>query len=106
MKTLSLTVMERVIFPDVLPDNGRKVEMILCNDLIKKVEFSAEEVSEFNLKDSGGGRVTWDTNKERILEVELTPEQIDLLKRFSNRIDEEGRVTRYNVALLQKIDDL
>lgn len=106
MKTLSLTVMERVIFPDVLPDNGRKVEMILCNDLIKKVEFSAEEVSEFGLKDSGGGRVTWDTNKERILEVELTPEQIDLLKRSSHRIDEEGRVTRYNVALLQKIDDL
>lgn len=106
MKTIKLSVRDRVIFSEILPESGRKIEMILCNDLLKKIEFTPEEVSEFGLADTGGGRVTWDTTRERSIDIELTEEQVFLLKKASNEIDEQGKVTRYNVDLLDQIDKL
>lgn len=106
MKTLSLSIKERVIFPDILPESGRKIEMILCNDLLKKIEFTPAEVSEFKLNDAGSGRVTWDVTKEKDISIVLTDEQIDLLQRASKEADDKGKVTRYNLSLLQKIDEL
>lgn len=106
MKTLKLTVKERVIFEEILPQQGRKIEMILCNDLLKKVEFSPEEISLYKLTDQGGGRVVWDQNKEKNKEIEITEEQASLLKKAASEIDETGKATRFNVSLLAKIDDL
>lgn len=106
MKILKLSVKERLIFQEILPENGRKVEMILCNDLLNKIEFTADEVSRLKLRDVGNGVVNWDVSAETLLEVELTPEQVDLLQRGSAKMDENGKVTRYNVGLLQKIDEL
>lgn len=106
MKTLKLTVKERVIFEEILPQQGRKIEMILCNDLLKKIEFSPEEISRYKLTDQGGGRVVWDQDKEQDKEIEITEEQVSLLKKAASEIDETGKATRFNVSLLAKIDDL
>lgn len=106
MKNLKLTIKERLIFEEILPAQGRKIEMILCNDLLKKIEFSPEEISRYQLTDQGGGRVIWNQEKEEDKDINLTEEQVILLKKASEQIDESGKVTRYNVSLLAKIDEL
>ena len=58
MKTLKLNVVERLLLPGMLPQQGGKIEMLLCNSITEKIDFTADEVSEFGLKDTGGN-VTW-----------------------------------------------
>lgn len=103
---LSLTLKERVLLPGILPTSGRKIEMILANDLLKRAEFTPQEVAEFGLKDLGNGRIVWDPRKEKDLELDLTKEQVELLKKASETLDNEGRVTRDTLPLLEKIDAL
>lgn len=104
--TLSLTIKERVLLPGILPNSGRKIEMILVRDLLERVEFTPLEIAEFNLKDLGDGRIVWDPRRERELEIELTSQQIELLKKAANALDEAGKVTTDNLPLLEKIDAL
>lgn len=91
---------------EVLPSRGRKIEMILAGDLIKKTEFTIEEISEFELRDHGDGRVTWNASKDKEVVFDLSDEQAELLRKQSARMDEDGKVTRENLSLLQKIDKL
>ena len=91
---------------EVLPSRGRKIEMILAGDLIKKTEFTIEEISEFELRDHGDGGVTWNASKDKEVVFDLSDEQAELLRKQSARMDEEGKVTRENLSLLQKIDKL
>lgn len=104
--TLSLSIKERVLLPGILPNSGRKIEMILVRDLLERVEFTPLEIAEFNLKDLGDGRIVWDPRRERALEIELTNQQIELLKKAANVLDEAGKVTTDNLPLLEKIDAL
>lgn len=104
--TLSLTIKERVLLPGILPSSGRKIEMILVRDLLERVEFTPLEIAEFNLKDLGDGRIVWDPRKEKPLEIELTSQQVELLKKAGNALDEAGKVTTDNLSLLEKIDAL
>lgn len=104
--TLSLTIKERVLLPGILPNSGRKIEMILVRDLLEKIEFTPLEIAEFNLKDLGDGRIVWDPRKEKPLEIELTSQQVELLKKAGNALDEAGKVTTDNLPVLEKIDAL
>lgn len=104
--TLSLTIKERVLLPGILPNSGRKIEMILVRDLLEKIEFTPLEIAEFNLKDLGDGRIVWDPRKEKPLEIELTSQQVELLQKAGNALDEAGKVTTDNLPVLEKIDAL
>lgn len=103
---LSLNVKERVLLPGILPNSGKKIEMILVSDILNKIEFTPEEVAELGLKDIGGGRVRWDPRKNGEKSIELTKEQVDILKKVSEDFDNEGKVTLDLLPLFEKIDAL
>ncbi len=103
---ISLNVKERVLFPGILPNSGKKIEMILVSDLLKKVEFTPIEVAELGLKDIGGGRVRWDPRKNGEKSIELTKEQVEILKKTSEEFDAEGKVTLDLLPIFEKIDGL
>jgi hypothetical protein len=81
MKTIKLSVMERFMLPQLLPQQGGKIEMLLVNSIAATIEFTAAEVTEFGLQDAGNGNVTWTRTKERDTEFEFTAEQIEVLKK-------------------------
>lgn len=103
MKKINLSIIDRLILPQLLPQQGGKIEMLLANSLTKMIDFSPEEISEYGLKDQNG-YVTWSNGKE--VDYEFTPEQVDLLKSVSKRADEEGKITQQNLPLIEKIDNL
>lgn len=106
MKKITLSVGDRLILPEILPETGRKIEIILCKDILSKTEFTASEISEYKLRDQGSGRIDWAVKAARDKEIEITEEEAGLLKECSDRVDKEGKVTRYNIDLLQKIDKI
>lgn len=103
MKKLNLSVLDRLMLQQLLPEHGGKIEMILAGSIATKVEFSADEIAKFGLKDHNGS-VSWNNSIDT--EYEFTPEQVELLKSASKRADEEKKITRDNLPLIDKIDNL
>jgi len=103
MKTLNLSVLDRVKLPELLPQQGNKIEMILVNSIAKMTDFSPAEISEFAMRDESG-LVSWKNGRDA--EFEFTAEQVEVLKSASRRADENKQVTRQNLPLIEKIDGL
>ena len=103
MKTVNLSVLDRLMLPQLLPQQGGKIEILLANSIAKKIEFSASEISEFGLKDESGS-VSWTNGSEATFE--FTAEQVEILKSASKRADEEKKITRQNLLMIEKIDSL
>ena len=104
MKTLNLSVLDRLMLQGLFPQQGGKIEILLSNSIMSKIEFSANEISEFGLKDNEGAGVSWTNTRDT--EFEFTAEQVEILKSSSKRADEEKKITRQNLALIEKIDAL
>jgi len=103
MKTLRLRVLDRLMLPQLLPSQGGKIEMLLTGSILAKIEFSAEEIREFGLKDGDGG-VSWTGDRE--IEFEFTGEQAEVLKNASKNADNNKLITRQNLRLIEMIDAL
>ena len=104
MKTIRLSVLERLLLPELLPCQGGKIEMLLCDSIVRQVEFSAHEISDFGLRDGGDGNVSWTNSVE--VGFEFTAEQVEVLKNASKKADEGKMVSRQNLTLIVKIDSL
>lgn len=100
---IKLNVIDRLLLPQILPQTGGKIEMLLTESIVKKIEFTPAEVSEFGLKDESGS-VSWSNGKD--VDFEFTPEQIEVLKSASKKADADKKITRQNLALIEKIDAL
>ena len=102
-KTIRLSVLDRLILPQLLPQQGGKIEMLLINSIAAKIEFSAQEISDFGMRDDNGN-VSWTGGGD--VDYEFTPEQVEVLKKASKQADENKAVSRQNLALIEKIDAL
>jgi len=104
MKTLKLTIKERVILADILPQQGSKLQQIIVRGLTIKTEFKPEEIDEFGLTFSHQG-VAWNEKaKSAMFEFELSDAELSILKESASLADKEARVTQHNLSLLEKID--
>ena len=103
MKTLRLSVLDRLMLPQLLPQTGGKLEMLIVNSIVNTIEFTAQDRSDFGLKEDNGN-VSWASGGEA--DFEFTPEQVEVLKNAARRADDEKKVTRQNLWLIEKIDAL
>jgi len=100
---MKLNISERLSLSQLcFPEHSGKIEMILIDSIIRKVEITADEITEFGISEKDGV-ISWKTGKE--VEFEFTPEQVDVLKQASKRTDEQKKVTRNILSLIQKIDN-
>lgn len=106
MQTLTLTIPDRLILPAILPQQGGRVQMTLTKHLLDQVEFTPDEITLFELRDEPGGLVRYNPDTAQHLDIDLTPDGVALLKKASAEVDEQGRVTRDMLPLLEKIDQL
>jgi len=100
---IQLNVQDRFLLPELLPQQGGKIEMLSAQSIVRKIEFTADEIADFHLKDNSGS-VTWTNGKD--VEFDFTPEQIEILKAASKRADKERKITQQNLSLIEKIDSM
>ena len=103
MRTLILSVLERLQFPDMLPKAGKIIEMELARSIIDKVRLDAGEIGEYGLRDTPDGRIIWDQDKAKDKEVGLEESEIKMLQGAIRAMDKEGRVTLESLPLVKKL---
>jgi len=89
---MKLLLKNRINITVLLPQSGNILEQMTCRDIVKKVEISAEERKEVDLKQVGD-RIAWDVEKDKGKEVEFTATEITFLKDQVTRLDKESKVT-------------
>lgn len=95
---MELTVKDRVaILNFSFPASSGLVEQILIKSIIKKIEFTPEEVKQFGLADKSDGTVTWDAKKGVPVQVDLSEEEIDYLAKIVNQMDEAKQINQSNL---------
>jgi len=106
MKKLKLSIKERVILSDILPQQGNKLQQIVVRSLTQKAEFKPEEIDELGLTFSHQGVAWSEKAKTKEFEIDLQESEILILKESAILIDKESRVTQHNLSLLEKIESL
>ena len=105
MKTLKLGVADRINIEAFFPKAAGRVEMGLVRDMTGKLTFTPEEVRDFQMTDGPGGIVRWNVAAEKEIDAELSEQQIEVLKKGIQRIDEMGEVTLAMLSLIEKIEN-
>ena len=109
--TLVLDVRDRFGFGNIFPEQSNLLEMKIIRQIEKKIELSVKELLSIDyaeVLDNNGvttGRIKWDSKKEKPLSVYLSGIEINLLKKFVNRLSQENKIKREFAELCIKIEE-
>lgn len=102
---MELTVKDRIVMIDLLPEQGGIIDMILVKSISSKVALTAKEITDFSVKQEGNS-VKWDQSKDMGVEIGFEMSEIELLKRRVQELDESKNITMRMFDLCLKIKEL
>lgn len=96
-----LSISERIALPMLIPKTGNMIEIMLMKDLRNKLDFTPEEITDCGIK-MDGEFIRWD--KDTATDIQLSPEQISILKSQVKILDESKQITENILDLCVKIN--
>lgn len=102
---LKLSILERLSFQKLYPQQSNLINQILIKDLIDKLKINQEEMEKINMK-SEGSHVQWDNAHAQDKEINFTDAEINLLKSQIDKLDREQKISQDIVNLCIKIKDM
>ncbi|MFY9159689.1 hypothetical protein [Aquirufa ecclesiirivi] len=109
MKTLKITLKERIIFLQSLPTQGSIAQIEVFEKFGALLDFSEEEKTLFELRIEGEGNrqmIFWNKEKESDTEFVLDKKEETVFKNLANAFDQNGAVTIENKSLILKLLNL
>lgn len=98
---VKFTIKDRIVLPPILPSQGSYSDMIVRRDLIEKITLTQEELTEFEIK-TEDNRITWNEEKQRDFEIDLTELEYTLTKEALEKLDTNKEITDDFVELYGK----
>ena len=105
VKTLSLTVRERLLLGMFFPQKGSLKDQRIARDIMRKVALGDEEKQEIEFVSDKDG-IRWNGEKAKEREVELNDDEREFLKRQTRRLDEEEAYTQELMELAERVTNL
>ncbi len=90
---MKLSIKDRLTVLDVLPQQGNRLEMSLCEDIYKKITITQEETKKIGLR-AKDNTVGWDEKKAKEVEIKFSDLEIDFIKEAFVKWDKEGKFRR------------
>lgn len=97
---MKLSVVDRLILLDILPHQGKIITMQNIQALKNNLTFTPLEINEWGIKDTERG-VTWN-NKIKEIDIEITPQQEEILKTEIKNLDAEQKITLIMLDTIKK----
>ena len=102
---MNLTIKDRIIMVDLLPEQGGMIDMILVRSISDRVALTAKEITDFSVVQEGNS-VRWDQSKDSGVEIDFEMSEIELLKRRVQELDASKSITMRTFDLCLKIKEL
>ena len=103
MRTLKLSVTDRILLKQLLPDRGGMIEMTTVESLLEQIKFTAEDIAKFELADAPGGVVKFNPAKDEDITLNLDAASLATLKAIPPKMDADKRITVVMIPLLKKL---
>ncbi len=104
---INLTISERFLLKEILPDHGTMLQMITMESIHNKTYITVKDINKYSIKENKEtGYVVWNEAIDKGEEFELDPVEIELLKNRYKELDERGEITIRTFSLCKKIRDL
>lgn len=104
---MKLTIYERFILEEILPDHGTMLQIITMQSIRNKTKITVKDIAKYSIKDNTKtGNIDWDKSIDNGEEFELDPAEIEFLKNRYKELDERGEITVRILSLCKKIRDL
>ena len=104
---MKLTIYERFILEEILPDHGPMLQIITMQSIRNKTKITVKDIAKYSIKDNTKtGNIDWDRSIDNGEEFELDPAEIEFLKNRYKELDERGEITVRILSLCKKIRDL
>lgn len=102
---MKLTIKDRIVLLTLLPRHGGLIELQTIKGLIQVLEFTSQEIEEYQLRDTDNG-VLWNKDKEKEKEITFTDAQINLIKKSINEADKNRTLTLEMLETIEKFINL
>lgn len=103
---MNLTIKDRILIPEILPESGDMVEMILVRSIQKKVEITAKDIDYYEIKTNESGNTQWNGSKDTGVDIEFENSEIEILKRSFQKLNDEKKINNRNFDLCLKLKEL
>lgn len=87
---MELTIKDRLYLPTFLPQKGNFKQFNLKKEVSRKIAISEDERKQINLHENEESkRIEWDVDKEVLLHVEFTADELKYLQEACEKISDE-----------------
>ena len=101
-----LNIKDRIILLQLLPTQGSLSEMVDIMDLAKKIKLDDNTKKLISYVEDKNGNISWDIDKDPNIEVELTSDITNILKKVISNLDKDKKITAQMLDLALKISKL
>lgn len=105
VKTIDLTVRERLLMGTFFPAKGSLRDQRIVRDITRKVGLTQEEKDEIAFVQDKE-QIRWNSEKAKVLAVEMNDDEREFFKRQISRLDEEEGFTQDLLALAERLKEL
>ena len=102
-RKIKLSVMERLMFSSILPNEGDIISLTISRDIMGKIRFDQPEMKKIELKKNGKGGFTWDIKKGKERVFSFTTAEIEIMKTEIDKLDKQKKITPDTLTLCLKI---
>jgi hypothetical protein len=100
---MKLAIPERLILLDITEGlEGDVVLLRVARDLRKKLGFSAEELSKFEIQSSGDGFVRWNREAAEDAEIELGEADLGMIRERFRKLNEAKKLKMEHLDLYER----
>lgn len=104
---MKLTIFERFILEEIMPDHGTMLQMITMQSILSKTQITTKDIKKYSIKDNTKtGKLDWNVSIDNGEEFEMDPVEVEFLKNRYKELDERGEITIRIFSLCKKIRDL
>lgn len=104
---MKLTIYDRIILKEIMPDCGNMLQMILMESICNKAKITAKDIDKYSIKEfPDTGEIQWDNVIDDGEEFSLENAEIEFMKSRYNELDKAGKITPRILPLCKKIRDL
>ena len=99
---MKLAIGERLMLLNLLPPEGDLTSIKIVRKLRESLSFNEDELEEYNIKVLDGGRISWDSQEEK--DIEVRAKARSLILKALHDLDEKGKVTEQHLSLFEKFE--
>jgi hypothetical protein len=96
---INVGLTHRVHLVSTLPVEGDFISLTIKKDILEKVNLTQKEITDWEVKFLEGGRITWNADKVKKVEIQLTDAETEMIKAVLIKLNNEKKLTEQSYEL-------